>query len=127
MSADVQLFDRISDMPVKIQQDVALLGPMVEAGQPYNFSDAVEDGALPFQRFVRGGRKGEVWFVWYEQGGMTHSDHVLGWFPYVSAPEPSLVLGTALSGNPCAAIDAVLSGVLSDKTSESLQDRLWAI
>jgi len=127
IASDVQLFDRVSDMPDRIQQDVALLGPMAEAGQLYNFSDGIEDATLPFQRFVRGGRKGDLWFVWYEHGGISHSDIVLGWLPNVSAEEPRLVLGATLTGNPCAAIDAVLSGVLSDPRLGELKDRLWAI
>jgi hypothetical protein len=55
----------------------AVLGTMAERDQPFQVTDVFVPGPQnPSKRIVRGGRRGNKWFVWYEQGGVSYSWHV---------------------------------------------------
>jgi hypothetical protein len=47
------------------------IGPMADRGAFFNAGDVVIKPG-PFDRFIRGGRAGGHWFVWYEHGGFAY-------------------------------------------------------
>jgi hypothetical protein len=51
------------------------LGATADRGAFFQRTDIVRRPG-PFKRFIRGGRSGATWFVWYEQGGRTYGKHV---------------------------------------------------
>ncbi|HEX4302698.1 MAG TPA: hypothetical protein VHZ78_07890 [Rhizomicrobium sp.] len=44
------------------------IGPMADAGETFNATDVVSKPA-PFNRFIRGGKIGAYWYIWFEHGG----------------------------------------------------------
>jgi hypothetical protein len=109
-------YDRLADILPEIQKDVLKRGAVAEAGRPFNRTDAIEDASLPFRRFVRAGHSGNTWFVWLEHGGLAYHYDVFGYSPlYGDRGSPKLVLSAEFSGEPCAAIKAILSGVGSSR------------
>src|SRR5436190_7535255 len=49
----------------------AKIGPMADRGAFFNSGDVVIKPG-PFDRFIRGGKVGGYWFVWYEHGGFAY-------------------------------------------------------
>ena len=52
------------------------IGQMADRGEFFNVTDAVEKPA-PSARFIRAGRVGDYWFLWYERGGIAYSKHIV--------------------------------------------------
>ncbi|WP_234817775.1 hypothetical protein [Mycolicibacterium sphagni] len=59
----------VAQLPAALKK---LIGPLADAGAPFDSSDDVEDALLPFRRLIRAGYHGDDWFVWYEHGGITY-------------------------------------------------------
>ena len=72
LSTQVEEVSTLGALPPEIRK---LLGAMAEKGAPFNKTDAVTDGTLPFKRLLRAGHRGDTWFVWYEHGGITYFWH----------------------------------------------------
>ena len=47
------------------------VGAMADAGAPFNATDVVTR-SLPFNRFIRGGKVGAYWYLWFEHGGFAY-------------------------------------------------------
>ncbi|MBV8977624.1 MAG: hypothetical protein JOZ13_09630, partial [Alphaproteobacteria bacterium] len=59
----------LTKTPQFLQDYVASsIGPMAERGEAFNETDVHLQG-LPNARFVRAGRAGNEWYLWYERGG----------------------------------------------------------
>jgi hypothetical protein len=55
----------------------AVLGTMAERDQPFQVTDVILPGPQnPSKRLISAGRRGNKWFVLYEQGGAAYSWHV---------------------------------------------------
>jgi len=99
-----------------VQNDLAArLGKLADRGQPYQSSDAIVPRGGPTQRFIRALQSKDKLFVWYEQGGIALSVHVLvyGNDEAAGAPESSAVPrfeANFVTFNLCAATDAYLNG-----------------
>ena len=114
---EAEFFQRRSDLPQDMQAALGKPGPMAEAGERYNATDAIDTSLppVPFDRFVLSGKSGDRWFVWYESGGMSRQDRVVGWMPLHKddgTTGPFLVAD--FMGTPCKAIDAFLDNVFSN-------------
>lgn len=118
---------RLENMPASIQADFrgrvdSIAGP----NEPFNPGDVSYAGdSTPDRRFLRGVQSGDYWFIWYEHGGFGFHRHVLAYAirfngsSHLSGPpsrarpgdriETSLEVN--LTGDPCVATDAILSGV----------------
>ena len=53
------------------------IGRMADRDEAFNSTDVIEKPA-PATRFIRAGRIGEYWFLWYERGGIAYSNADLG-------------------------------------------------
>lgn len=108
-------YDRFKDMPKDIQADVLKQGAIADKGEPYEQYDVIRHGDWPRRAFVRGGQSNGKYFVWIDQGGFVRYNRVLGYEPvYRKTNEaPTLVRFADLQGEPCAAINAFLDGVIT--------------
>jgi hypothetical protein len=62
----------LKNLPPEIQASLkAAAGAMADRGEFFNAGDAISRPG-PFNRFIRGGRSGSRWFVWYEHGGFAY-------------------------------------------------------
>lgn len=52
------------------------IGAMADRGEAFNSTDVVVKSA-PATRFIRAGRVGDYWFLWYERGGIAYSKHIV--------------------------------------------------
>ena len=52
------------------------IGPMADRGEFFNSTDVIAKPA-PGARFIRAGRVGNYWFIWYERGGIAYSKHIV--------------------------------------------------
>jgi hypothetical protein len=52
------------------------IGPMADRGEFFNSTDVIAKPA-PSARFIRAGRVGDYWFLWYERGGIAYSKHIV--------------------------------------------------
>lgn len=69
LSTPVQEVPSVTRLPSALR---TLVGPIADVGAPFNSGDAVQDPSLPFRRMIRAGHRGDVWFVWYEHGGIAY-------------------------------------------------------
>jgi hypothetical protein len=98
------------------------LGEMAKRGEYFNATDVVMKPA-PSRRFIRAGRSGDKWFLWYEHGGIAYNRNivVLSWRPGDAAA--ILIAHTAYSGeSPCRQTDAILEGHIPPHTG---RDDWW--
>ncbi len=120
LSTAVEEVAGLSQLPRELR---SYLGPMADVGAPFNATDAVTDGSLPFRRLIRAGHRGDDWFVWYEHGGITYS-----WQALVArlsgAGDPPTVLANAgtISDTLCALTDGVYAGQVPP-----YPDGTWAV
>jgi hypothetical protein len=85
-------------------------GEMADRGAFFNAADAV-DRRAPFNRFIRAGRSGDWWFVWYEHGGIAYWQDVV----LISADplKPEIRVrtnGHMEGGDLCSKTDRLLDG-----------------
>lgn len=69
LSTPVAEVSSVTQLPPALR---TLIGPVADVGAPFNSGDAVRDPSLPFRRMIRAGHQGDVWFVWYEHGGIAY-------------------------------------------------------
>jgi hypothetical protein len=108
------------DLPRPIAQDLqSRLRPLVDLeapamadrGGPFRATDIITDSTVPSRRFIHAGRSGDLWLVWYEQGGRGYATHLVIYRIEADTAEPALHLAMQ-SDNLCAATDAALdSGI----------------
>ncbi|HEY1632510.1 MAG TPA: hypothetical protein VGF56_14435 [Rhizomicrobium sp.] len=78
---------------------------MAARGAPFNATDAI-DTSLSMRRFIRAGRAGDVWFLWYEHGGFIYRKRIA-----VFAPGTRVVARVDYEHeNPCRLTDAIIEG-----------------
>lgn len=94
----------------------AKLGEMAKRGAYFNATDVITQPA-PSRRFIRAGRSGDIWFLWYEHGGIAYNRNIvlLAWRRADAAPR--LVTIASYAGNPCSQTDAFLDGRLPAQPS----------
>lgn len=94
---------------------------MAGAGQDFDSGD-VGPHTLPTRRFMRAGRSGSLWFLWYEHGGLGLHEHALGFEIGVSGigreQAPIAMLVHNFTGDPCRATDAMLDRVAAAMPGE---------
>jgi hypothetical protein len=82
------------------------VGPMADRGAFFNDTDVVIKPA-PFQRFIRAGKVGARWFVWFEHSGIAYWQQLT---VFEEGPPPRVVSNAPVRGEDlCAATDRVMS------------------
>jgi len=67
----------LKKLPDSIRAYVAsAIGEMVDRGEFFNSTDVILKPA-PSARFIRAGKSGNYWFLWYERGGIAYSKHIV--------------------------------------------------
>lgn len=69
LTTPVQEVASVNQLPPALR---TLVGPIADVDAPFNSGDAVRDPSLPFRRMIRAGHQDDVWFVWYEHGGIAY-------------------------------------------------------
>ncbi|HUJ47956.1 MAG TPA: hypothetical protein VLV55_12555 [Rhizomicrobium sp.] len=97
-------------LPAPIQEFVlSKTGAMSHRGAFFNTTDAVAQEA-PFHRFIRAGRSGRLWFVWFEQGGIVYNKQ-LAIFSLDDDAKAQLKFHVDyFEQNPCKVTDSLLDG-----------------
>lgn len=89
---------------------------IVEAGLYFEASDSVLVPNAPRARFLRAYGVGEIWFIWYEVGGIGLQRNVIALMP-LRGDDGQIALraapGSNFSGDLCAASKGYLSGARS--------------
>lgn len=76
-------------------------------GGAFNATDVITKPA-PGRRFIRGGHAGDVWFFWYEHGGIAYSKNIAV-FELPAGGGPKLIAHIGyFNESLCALTDAVL-------------------
>jgi hypothetical protein len=108
LATQVQEAGKLGELPAELRK---LLGPIAEAGAPFNKTDAVLDATLPFKRLIRAGHRGTDWFVWYENGGITYFWHaVVVRIPPGGGEAKVLMNAGTISDTLCTLTDGALAG-----------------
>jgi hypothetical protein len=79
--ADAQVVNSFLGMPadVRIGLRRAFKGQFAEENGPFNASDFIDPhNPVPQRRFLRAYKRGNVWLVWYEHGGIGYHLHASG-------------------------------------------------
>jgi hypothetical protein len=84
--------------------------PMADRGQPFNDTDVVTHPA-PFARFIRGGKTGPYWFLWYEHGGIAYWKKVEVLEVSRGGKMGAVANAMVNTGSLCAATDHLLDGL----------------
>jgi hypothetical protein len=81
-------------------------------GAMFNATDRPQED-LPGRRFIRAGRSGDKWFVWYEQGNGVYSKNLLVFV--LGADDSARLIARASYGheNPCLLTEPFLAGPAS--------------
>ena len=100
--------DSLTALPAPVRAALKqLTGAMADRGEFFNAGDFVTKPG-PFKRFIRGGRVGGHWFVWYEQGGIAYWHQVVVFATDLKAAP--LFNGRSTMADLCAMTDGVLDG-----------------
>ena len=108
----------VAELPAGISK---VLAPIADRGARYNATDSVDDPGLPFKRIIRAGHRGNLWFVWYEQGGIAYFHQVVAFRLAAPGTAPVTVANATLPVKwmwggwqarvePCRLIDDILAG-----------------
>jgi hypothetical protein len=91
---------------------------MSDRGGPFNATDLIHDPAVPSRRFVYAGQSGDLWFVWYEQGGRGYGTHLVVYRIDNEARPATPVMHLSMVPNRlCAATDEALDGRVAPNAS----------
>lgn len=72
----VEEFDAYAKLPARVREFVEhQMGAMAEKNAPYNRTMA-QGVNVPSRRFLRAGRQGSRWFIWFKQGGIAMTTHI---------------------------------------------------
>jgi hypothetical protein len=121
LAHSVQEFGSLREMPKPIVDDLLprlrvtpayLRGgqvepPIAERNEAFNLTDAM-DIRLSFRRFMRAGRFGDLWFIWYEHGGIVYNRNIVLY--EFSAGSPRLLAKLLVFDKLCAQTDQLLDG-----------------
>jgi hypothetical protein len=100
------MYDSLKALPGDIRTFVTTkFGPMAERGGAFNATDVIMKPA-PSRRFIRAGKTGDTWFLWYEQGGIAY------WKQIIVFKKANVVTQSRASwhDNLCVATDKLLGG-----------------
>jgi hypothetical protein len=107
----VEIVDTLKALPRPVR--TALLqqaGAIADRGEFFNAGDAVSRPA-PFNRFIRAGKSGNWWFVWYEHGGIAYWREALLLSANPRSGEIAVRTSDRASGGDlCTATDQLLDG-----------------
>lgn len=114
------LIERKADLPAEASSELdrlfAQIGGIAEAGQFYESSD-VQMTKGPKARFIRAYHVGDLWFVWFERGGIGVSSYTLALAPSLEDASGRKVLkmapGSSFQGDLCAGSKAFIAGARS--------------
>lgn len=97
----------LADLPQPVRRT---LGAIAEKGQPFNAIDVFVPG-LPNRRFLRAAQSGDLYFVWYVQGGIFLSTQVSVYRLKAGASEAErLGRQIEMDGRACDLTDDVMNG-----------------
>jgi hypothetical protein len=100
------MYDSLKALPDEVRTFVtAKFGPLADRGGDFNATDVIIKPA-PSRRFIRAGKAGESWFLWFEQGGIAY------WKQIVVFKDAHVVGQSRASwrDNLCIATDKLLGG-----------------
>jgi hypothetical protein len=103
----VRAIDSLVLLPTAIRE---ALGAISDKGGPFNSTDVVIPGQPPFRRFIRAGQVGELYFIWYEQGGRGYSPYIALYHMRPGDPTAEQVAQRADFLDPCQFTVDLLSG-----------------
>jgi hypothetical protein len=67
----------LTKLPASVRDYISsTIGQMADRGEFFNLTDVVQKPA-PSARFIRAGKFGDYWFLWYERGGIAYSKHIV--------------------------------------------------
>jgi hypothetical protein len=91
---------------------------MAPRGGDFNATDVITNPKAPGRRFIRAGHAGDIWFLWYEHGGIAYTKNIA-----VIALKPDgphlFAFVEYFSQNPCVLTDAVLDGKTPAGTAQT--------
>jgi hypothetical protein len=92
-------------LKVKFEFHDPRTGGLAPRGGEWNATDVVLKDA-PFRRFMRAGRAGNKWFLWWERGGLAYFRQVV----VLDARASVLARASLPADDPCRFTDELLSG-----------------
>lgn len=117
-SKPVKQVASMTDLPEQVRAELvrffASSGGLADANSEFNSTDVVEDTSVPRLRFIRAYLTEDVWFVWWEAGGVGRGLNTLalkrgrgkGREQEAYRAEP----GSIFTGDLCAGSKAFLAG-----------------
>jgi hypothetical protein len=101
--------DSLKKLPLPVRATLKkIVGAMADRGEFFNAGDVVSKPA-PFNRFMRGGKTGGHWFVWYEHGGFAYW-HAVAIFTSEDPPLNAVTNVRSTGPDLCALTDKLLEG-----------------
>lgn len=112
--------ERKADLPPQAASELErLFRPIhgiAEAGEYFERTDVISNKA-PQARFIRAYHVRDIWFVWYERGGIVLSTSTLALVPMTAGATGDKVLryaaGSGFRGDLCAGSKAFIAGARS--------------
>lgn len=109
----------LAELPEQVRTEVTRFfkagGGLADANSEFNSTDVVDDRAVPQRRFIRAYLTDDIWFIWWEAGGIVHSLYTLALTRQRQEGGNSPVFraapGSVFIGNLCAGSRAFLTGV----------------
>jgi hypothetical protein len=100
------MYDALKALPHDIRTFVTTkFGPIAERGGDFNATDVIVKPA-PSRRFIRAGKAGDTWFLWYEQGGIAYWKQIV----VFKAARVLRQERASFRDNLCTATDALIVG-----------------
>lgn len=108
----------LAELPEQVRTEITRLfkggGGIADSGGEFNSTDVIEDKAVPHNRFLRAYLTNDVWFVWWEAGGIVHTLYTLALTRRREEGQASAIFrvapGIGFTGNLCAGSKAFLDG-----------------
>lgn len=108
----------LKDLPQQVREEVMRFftagGGLADVDGEFNSTDFIDDRRVPVRRFIRAYLTRDVWFIWYEQGGLARSTNTLALTRQRDGDGIATLFratpGSGFSGNLCAGAKAFLSG-----------------
>ena len=108
----------LAELPEEVRTEVMRFfkggGGIADTDGEFNSTDYIDDEAVPRVRFIRAYLTKDVWFVWWEAGGIVHNLNTLALTRQRDEGGGSPVFraapGSGFTGDLCAGSKAFLTG-----------------
>lgn len=105
-------------LPAQVQAELSRFfgrgGGLADVDGEFNATDVIDDRKVPQRRFIRAYLTDDVWFIWFEQGGLARHVSLValrrGNQQAGSPADYRVAPNSYFSGNLCAASKAFLAG-----------------